>query len=144
MIEVSRNLNRKRGLRRHMVQAMTAMRGQLVIRCIGRRRAIEIHGHNGRVGARHAEIGCAELARAMKQRRQQTKNQRDDKRQAALPSVVMPCTDLKTASHDLSVKSLSGLFKAGQTAVSDANAHAVTALVTIWIVVCLILYSSFR
>lgn len=113
MVNVSRCLDGESRLSRHMVETMAAMRRQFVIRRIGRRGSVEVHCGDGCVRACDAEIASAELARAMKDRCQQAKYQRDDKRQAAMPTAALPCTDLETASHGLPVESLSGIFKAG-------------------------------
>lgn len=96
-----------------MAEAVPAMGRQVVIGRIGRRRAVEIHRDDGGIGPSKADIACAELAHAMKQRRQQAKHESKDERQAALPSAALSCTVLNTARHGLPVEFLSGLFKAG-------------------------------
>lgn len=67
MVDVSGELHRKRWLGRDMAQAMAAMRGQLMVRCIGRHSTVEIHCNDSGVRAGNGKIAGTELACAMKQ-----------------------------------------------------------------------------
>lgn len=144
MIGVRRKLHGKGRLRSHMTETVAAMGRQRVVGRIRRYGAIKIHGDNRCIRAGNAKVDSAELAGAMKQGCQQTKHERSHKRQAALPSVTLSCTDLSIASHALPLRSLSGLFKAGETVSSSDSAQAEPALVMIWMVVCWILKASSR